>query len=62
MMAQNYQAGENINIRYAGFCLSSDSCDSESDSDSYNYSNSESDSDSESDWLRFNFWSCFMMA
>ena len=34
MIAQNYQAGEYINIRYALFPLSSNSCDSETDNDS----------------------------
>ena len=55
-MAQKDRAGVYINIWYAGYCLGTDSCESESDSDS------DSDSNSDSGWLRFNLWLGFMMA
>ena len=41
-MAQNYQAGEYVNVKQANFCPDSDS----NDSDSYSDSDSDSDSDS----------------
>ena len=55
-MAQNDGADVYINIWYAGYCLGSDSCESDSDSDC------DSDSNSDIGWLWFNLRLCFMMA